>query len=84
MGKSVNQVIHLLALIDRKEEVNLDTWLDVESELAENIDTLLEWGFVDKENNEYVLTNKGKNTLNYFNQRKKEEHTYEYIYSRSP
>ena len=73
MGKSVNQVLHLLSLIDRKELVSSDTWLTYESELAENMDMLLEWDFVTKINNEYVLTNKGKNTLNYFNPDRKEE-----------
>jgi hypothetical protein len=73
MEKSVKQVLHLLALIDRREHLSSDTWLVFKSELVANLDILLELEYVVIKGNEYILTNKGKNILNYYNQERKEE-----------
>ena len=75
MGKSVNKMMHLLAIIDIKDQVSPDAWLDIESELDESLELLLEWGFIDKINNEIVLSDKGKNALNYLSNRGKEVQT---------
>jgi hypothetical protein len=73
MEKSVKQVLHLLALIDRREHLSSDTWLAFKSELVANLDILLELEYVVIKDNEYILTNKGKNILNYYNQERNEE-----------
>ena len=72
MGKSVKQVLHLLALIERKEHLSLDTWSAFAPELADNLDALLEWDFVTMEDNEPIITDKGRNTLNDFDRGKRE------------
>ena len=73
MGKSINQILYLLAFIDRKEDISSDTWLTYESEFNDNLEMLLELDLVSQENSEYVLTNKGRNILNYMYRYRREE-----------